>query len=81
MAQAISSKLGIIRVQKICEDDNITCRCSFSFILPHFEYFSPVWLPAADTHLTLIDHSFNSFKFLLPYLNLDIRHQPVIGAP
>ena len=79
MVRAISSKLGIIRkCKKIYEDDNITRRCFFSFILPHFEYCSSAWLSAADSHLRLLDRSFNSIKFLLSDLYLDIGHRRVI---
>lgn len=77
MARAISSKLGIFRKCKKIYEDDITRRCFFSFILPHFEYCSSVWLSAADSHLRLLDRS---IKFLLSDLNLDIGHRRVIGV-
>lgn len=40
----------------ICDDDNITCEYSISFIVPHFEYGSSMWLSAAESHLKLLDH-------------------------
>ena len=81
MVRAISPKLGILRkCRRIYDDDNIIRRCFFSFILPHFEYCSSVWLSAAESHLRLLDRSFNSVKFLLPDLNLDIGHRRDVGA-
>ena len=81
MSRTISSKLGILRkCKKVFETDDILRNCFFSFILPHFEYCSAVWLSAADSHLKLLDRSFNSVKFLLTDLDLDIGHRRDIGA-
>ena len=81
MSRAISPKLGILRkCKKVFENDDILRKSFFSFILPHFEYCSAVWLSAADTHLRLLDRSFNSVKFLLTDLDLDIGHRRDIGA-
>ena len=52
----------------------------FSFTLPHFEYCSAVWCSAADCHLRLLDRAFNSIKFLLSDLDLDIGHRRDVGA-
>ena len=81
MSRSISQKLGILRKsKKIYEDDNILRRCFFSFTLPHFEYCSAVWSSAADCHLRLLDRAFNSVKFLLSELDLDIGHRRDVGA-
>ena len=81
MSRSISQKLGILRKsKKIYEDDDILRRCFFSFTLPHFEYCSAVWCSAADCHLRLLDRAFNSVKFLLSDLDLDIGHRRDVGA-
>ena len=45
--------------------------CFFSFSLPVLEYCAPVWRSAAETHLKLLDRSFNMVKFLLPEIRVD----------
>ena len=81
MSVNISQKLGILRKsRKIYEDDSILRRCFFSFLLPHFEYCSAVWSSAADSHLRLLERAFNSVKFLLSDLDLDIGHRRDVGA-
>ena len=81
LSRMISPKLGILRKsKKIYENDNILRNCFFSFILPHFEYCSAVWMSAADSHLRLLDRAFNSVKFLLSDLDLDIGHRRLVGS-
>ena len=81
VSRGISQKLGILRKsKKIYKDDDILRKCFFSFVLPHFEYCSTVWSSAADSHLRLLDRAFNSVKFLLSDLDLDIEHRRNIGA-
>ena len=81
MSRSISQKLGLLRKsKKIYEDDIILRKCFFSFTLPHFEYCSAVWSSAADCHLRLLDRAFNSVKFLLSELDLDIGHRRDVGA-
>ena len=81
MSRCLSQKLGILRKsKKIYMDDNILRNCFFSFTLPHFEYCSAVWSSAADCHLRLLDRAFNSVRFLLSELDLDIEHRRDVGA-
>ena len=81
VSRSISQKLGILRKsKKIYKDDSILRKCFFSFTLPHFEYCSAVWSSAADCHLRLLDRAFNSVKFLLTELDLDIGHRRDVGA-
>ena len=68
------------KCRRIYADDDIVRNCFYSFILPHFEYCSPVWSSAADTHLRLLDRAFNQIKFLLPSLNTNLRHRRLVGS-
>ena len=81
MSRVLSPKLGILRKTRIIyEEDNVLRRCFFSFILPHFEFCSAVRSSAADSHIKLLDRMFNSIKFLLSDLDLDIEHRRAVGS-
>ena len=81
VASSISQKVGLLRkCIRIYSDVEVIRNCFFSFILPHFEYCSPVWLSASEVHLRLLDRAFNQIKFLLPSLNINLRHRRLVGA-
>ena len=81
VATRVSQKVGLLRkCRRIYGDDDIIRNCFYSFILPHFEYCSPVWGSAADTHLKLLDRAFNQVKFLLPSLRINLAHRRLIGS-
>ena len=52
----------------------------WSYILSCFEYCSPVWFSAADSHLKLFDRNLNTCKFLIPDLNTDLWHRRSISC-
>ena len=81
VASAVSSKVGLLRkCRKIYATDDIVRKCFYSFILPFFEYCSPVWLSAADSHLKLLNRAFNQVRFWLPNLNLKLDHRRLVGS-
>ena len=41
---------------------------------------APVWFSASESHLKLIDKAFNQIKFMLPSVDLNIRHRRLVGA-
>ena len=77
----IAQKLGLLRKSfKIFNDQSILRKCFYSFILPCFEYCSPVWSSAADSHLRLLDRNLNACKFLIPDLIIDLWHRRSISS-
>ena len=42
--------------------------CYNSFIIPTFEYCSPVWCSGAVSHLRLLDRNISAIKFLITEL-------------
>ena len=49
------------------------------FILPHFEYCSPIWLYAADSHFRLLKRAFFMIRFFIPELNISLHHRRLVG--
>lgn len=81
LSSSIARKIGLLRKCYKTFNCDATLRKSFyAFILPHFEYCSPVWMSAADCHLNLLDRSLNSIRFILPDLPLDLAHRRRVGA-
>ena len=77
----IAQKLGLLRKSfKIFNDQSILRKCFYSFILPCFEYCSPVWSSAAVSHLRLLDRNLNACKFLIPDLIIDLWHRRSISS-
>ena len=81
MSKSVSQKLGLLRKSlKIFGDQSILMKCFNSFILPCFEYCSPVWSSAADSHLKLLDRNLNGCKFLIPNLRTDLWHRRSVSS-
>ena len=77
----IAQKLGLLRKSlRIFNDQSILRKCFYSFILPCFEYCSPVWSSAADSHLRLLDRNLNACRFLIPDLDVDLWHRRSISS-
>ena len=61
-----SRKVGIIcKVTFIYQDEKVNL-CFGSFVLPLFEYCSPIWMPATDNTLNLLSKIVWSAHFLFP---------------
>lgn len=81
VASSVSQKVGLLRkCRKIYSDDAIVRNCFYSFILPFFEYCSPVWLSAAESNLKLLDRAFGQIRFLLPNLGINLAHRRLVGS-
>ena len=81
VSSMIAQKLGLLRKSsKIFGDASVLVKCFNSFILSCFEYCSPVWFSAADSHLKLFDRNLNACKFLIPDLNTDLWHRRSISC-
>lgn len=56
IAAAASRRVGILRKSlTVYGDRSVASRCFWSFVLPVFEYCSPVWMSAASSYLALLD--------------------------
>ena len=76
-----AQKLGLMtKSYKRFGDPRGLLKCFSSFILSCFEYCSPVWFSAADSHLKLFDRNLNACKFLIPDLNTDLWHRRSISC-
>lgn len=80
LASAVSQNVGLLRkCSQLYSSDDVK-KCSHSFILPHFEYCHSVWISAAESHLKLLDKVFKQIKFLLPNLEINLRHRRLVGS-
>ena len=56
ISTSVAQKIGLLRKSfRIFGDYDVLLRCFNSFIPPCFEYCSPIWSSAADSHLKLLD--------------------------
>ena len=65
---------------KIFGDPSVLRKCFNSFILPCLEYCSPAWSSAASSHLKLLDRNVRACKFLIPDLEVDLRHRCSVSS-
>ena len=57
IAASASMRVGILRkTMSVFRDVTVVAKCFWAFILPVLEYCSPVWMSAATSHLSLLDH-------------------------
>ena len=81
MSSLIAQRLGLLRKSfKIFNDHSVLLKCFNSFILSYFEYCSPVWTSAAESHLKLLDRNLNGCRFLIPELDIDLWHRRSISC-
>ena len=56
IATSASRRDGILRkTMSVFRDVAVVAKCFWAFILPVLEYFSPVWMSASTSHLSLLD--------------------------
>ena len=55
---------------KALGNDDSVLRTFYAFILPCFEYCSPVWCCESDSHLRLLDRALDNIHFHLPDLSV-----------
>ncbi|MEM8780580.1 MAG: reverse transcriptase family protein, partial [Cyanobacteria bacterium P01_G01_bin.49] len=78
LVSSIAQRGGILRkCYKTFRDYDIVLKSFYAFVLPSFEYYSPVWMSAAPCHLRLLERTLNSLRFIVPNLeiNLDKRRE------
>ena len=81
VSSSIAQKLGMLRKSfKILGDMSVLINSFNAFILPCFEYCSPAWFSAADSHLKLLDRNLNAFKFSIPNLMTNLWHRRSISC-
>ena len=81
MVHSLSRKVGILRKSiKIFNDPVVARKCFFSFLLPIFEYCSPVWGSAASQHLSLLDKVLKHITNLVPDLHIDLSHRRSVAS-
>ena len=79
MVSSLSSKVGILRRSlQIFNDIDVARRCFFSFLLPIFEYCSPVW--GSSKHLSLLDGVLRQINRIVPDLNIDLNHRRNVAS-
>ena len=81
ISSSVAQKIGILRKSfRIFGDQAILRKCFNCFILPCFEYCSPVWSSAANSHLKLLDRNLNAIKYLIPDLNTNLWHRRSVSS-
>ena len=80
VTRIVSQKIGILRkCWQTYRDDSIVLKTFYSFILPFFEYCSPVWMSAASSHLQQLQRVFNAAKFITP-IGISLDHRRDVAA-
>ena len=55
-AASAAMRVGILRnTMSVFRDVTVVAKCFWAFILPVLEYCSPVWMSAANSHMSLLD--------------------------
>ena len=73
LSSSLAQKGGILRkCFKTFRDIDIVRKSFFAFVLPCFEYCSPVWMSAAPSNLRLLERILRSMSFIVPNLNLNL---------
>ena len=81
MVSALSRQVGLLRKSlRTFNSTVIAKKCFYSFLLPSFEYCSPVWGSAADTHLKLLERIVRQVRILIPDLTIDLEHRRKVAA-
>ena len=82
VSSVASRKIGIIRKAAfIYQDEKVNLSCFRSFVLPLFEYCSPVWMSATDSNLNVLSKIVRSAGFLFPgNSNYDLDHRRNISS-
>ena len=81
ISSSVAQKIGLLRKSfRIFGDHDVLLKCFNFFIVPCFEYCSPVWSSAADSHLKLLDRKLQACKFLIPNLTISLQHRRFISS-
>ena len=81
IASTISRQVGLLRKSlRTFNSIAIAKKCFYSFLLPSFEYCSPVWGSAADIHLKKLERLVRQITILIPDLTIDLEHRRKVAA-
>ena len=81
ISSSVAQKIGLLRksFRNFWGSRGLTKM--FQFFYPSlFEYCSPVWSSAADSHLKLLDKNLRACKFLIPNLTISLQHRRFINS-
>ena len=80
IASSIAQKASLIRkCFKAFGNDDSVLMTFYAFILPCFEYCSPVWCSGSDSHLRLLDRTLGNIPLLLPDLSVHLEYRKKIA--
>ena len=75
IASSIAQKNSPIRkCYKTFGNNDAVLKYFYAFILPCFEYCSPVWSSVFDLHLKLLDRDLNNIRFFLLDILIDLEN-------
>ena len=81
LSSSVAQKTGLLRkCFKTFGNREALTRSFFAFILPCFEYCSPVWSSAALSHLRLLDRAFNGIRFFIPDLSINLHERREVAS-
>ena len=67
-------KTGLIcKCYETLGNNDAVLKSFYAFILPCFEYCSPVRCSASDSHLKLLDRAPSNIRFFLPVISIDLE--------
>ena len=81
IASSIAQKIGLVcKCYKTLGNNDAVLKSFYIFILPCFEYCSPVWCSASDLHLKLLDCALNNIRIFLLDILINLEKHRYIAC-